>query len=486
MHRKNSSGKVVLIGVDGADWRLINPWMEDEHLKHINEIINDGTQGILTSTIPPFTLPSWTSIFTGVNPGKHGIVDNILRIGDELKPAFSSYRKEPSIWRLLSYSGLKSIVVNDPVTYPPEPINGIMVTGFLTPPNSDSYTHPSEIKDEIDKASGGYMQELQPDYDKLIALDRKKAYDDIQSFAQKTADAALYLIKKYEWQVFNVTFTSTDRLQHFYWNDEYLLRKHYAWLDSIIGKLLNQASSEDADVIVVSDHGFAPICKSVHINTILAKEGLVKIRNSRLENVMNKAGLNSENLTKLLQHLGLHHLVAKLIPNHIKQKFPSKHTKSISGRPIAKLCSAAGIFIDSAQCSNYEAIRSLIIRRLLSLKDEEKDVIAGVHKREEVLWGPYTSRAPDLFVIPNEGYYLSLSIKDEIFGEPIQSDSGIRRTGDHRMQGIFIAHGPNIKKRLKINSNIQTWDVTPTVLHLLGLPVPDYMDGSVLKEIIKK
>lgn len=483
MNRKNSSRKVVVIGVDGADWRLINPWIKDGHLKHLNEIINKGAQGILTSTIPPFTLPSWTSIFTGVNPGKHGIADNLIRVGDKIRPGLSTYRKAPLLWKLLGYSGMKSIVVNDPVTYPPEPINGIMVTGFLTPPDSDSYTYPPEIKDEVDKASGGYMPELPLDYDKLIAHDKKEAYDFVQRFAQKTADSALYLMRNHEWDVFDVTFTSTDRLQHFYWHDKDILREHYVWLDSIIGKLVDLASNDEAEIIVVSDHGFAPVHKSVHVNTILAEEGLIQIRSSKLRLAMNKVGLTSESLTNLLQHMKLLDITSKLMPQRLKQTLPSKNSKSISGRPIAKLSSAAGIFIERKLCDDYEAVRSLIIRSLSSLRDGDKNVMAGVHKPEEVLWGPLTSRAPDLLVIPNEGYYLSTAIKDSVLSEAIQPGSGIRRTGEHRMQGIFIAYGPSIKHTRDLN--LHTWDIAPTILHFLALPVPRYMDGTIAKSIFR-
>jgi len=485
MHQSKGTGKVVVIGVDGADWRIIDPWMEDGHLKHLNEIINGGARGTLISTIPPFTLPAWTSIFTGVNPGKHGIADNLIQIGDEIRPALSIHRKAPLLWKLVGNSGLESIVVNDPVTYPPEPVNGIMVTGFLTPPNSSNYVYPPEIKEEVDKASGGYMPELPLDYDKLIAHDRKEAYDTIQCFAQKTADLALYLMKNHEWDVFDATFTSTDRLQHFYWHDEHSLREHYIWLDSIIEKLVHLASDEQADIIIVSDHGFAPIRRSVHINTILANEGLIQIGRSKLRSLLFKLGLTSESLASLLRHKKLHEFVTELLPEHLRQAIPSKKSEFVLGQQRAKLSSAAGIFVKHDLCRDYEAVRNHIIRRLLSLRDHNKNVMAGVYKREEVLWGPFTSRAPDLFAVPNEGYYLSTHIRNEVFGVPLQSGSGIWRTGQHRMQGIFTAYGPNIKKQYTLNRHIQTWDIAPTILHLLGLPIPSFMDGNIIESILR-
>ena len=486
MHRIKNAGKIVVIGVDGADWRIIDPWIKDGYLKHLNEIISEGARGTLISTIPPFTLPAWTSIFTGVNPGKHGIADNLIRIGDEIRPALSIHRKVPLLWKSVGNFGLKSIVVNDPVTYPPERINGIMVTGFLTPSNSNSYVYPPEMKEEVDEASGGYMPELPFDYHKLIAHDRKEAYDTIQRFAQKTADLALHLMKNHEWDVFDVTFTSTDRLQHFYWHDEPSLRKHYIWLDSIIEKLANLASDEQADIVIVSDHGFAPIRRSVHINTILANEGLIPIRRSKLRDLLNRLGVNSKSLSSLLHHKKLQEFAIELLPERLRQAIPSKNSQFIFGQQIAKLFSAAGIFIEHDLCRNYEAVRNRIIHRLVSLKDDDKNVMAGVHKREDVLWGPFTSRAPDLFAVPNEGYYLSTHIKDEVLGVPLQSGSGIPRTGQHRMQGIFTAYGPNIKAGYTLNRNIQTWDIAPAILHLLGLPIPRFMDGDVIESIFRE
>ena len=471
--------------IDGVDWGLVNPWIEDGCLEYFSQIINDGVKGTLVSTVPPFTLPAWTSMFTGVNPGKHGITDNLIRLKNRLVPALSRWRGKPLIWSLIGRKGLKSIVVNDPVTYPPEPINGIMVTGFLTPPNSEVYTYPPEIKDEIDKASGGYIPELPPNYGKLIAHNRIEAYNYIQQFAQKTAYAALYLMKNYEWNIFNVTFTSTDRLQHFYFHEKHLLKKHYMWLDSIMGKIMDLASNENANIIVVSDHGFAPIHKSIHINTILAKEGLIKIKNNKLHRTMLKLNLNAENITRFLKRMHLHEIITKIIPENLKQTLPSKHSKPIA-KAVAKLYTGAGIFINKNLCHNYQTIRNLIIQKLLSIKDNNRRAIAKVYKREEVLWGPYITRAPDLFVIPKEGYYLSTAIKDKIFSKPIQPESGIQRTGDHRMKGIFIAYGPDIKEGIKLKKSIFTWDVAPLILHMLGLPIPNYMDGHIRKEIFKR
>ena len=328
------------------------------------------------------------------------------------------------------------------------------------------------------------MTEIPLDYDKIIAKDRLKAFELIKAFADGTAKLALHLMKNYRWNVFNVTFTSTDRLQHFYWADEAILKNHYIWLDSILCKLLNLATSENADVLIMSDHGFAPIYKSINVNTILAKEGFMHIRSSRFESILRSIGLHVEDITNLFEWLNMLPIASKLIPNSLKQSLPSRYTQKAE-KPIAKLETTAGIFIDKHACNDYEAVRNNIQRLLLALGGDKR-VFSGVYKREEVLWGPCVTRAPDIIVVPTEGYYVSTAISDNIFEEPVQPISGIRRMGDHSTQGIFAAYGPNIKKGYKLNLDLQTWDIAPTLLHMLGLPIPDYMDGRVSKEIFRE
>jgi predicted AlkP superfamily phosphohydrolase/phosphomutase len=351
-----------------------------------------------------------------------------------------------------------------------------MVSGFLTPPKSKSYTFPPKIRVEIDKAADGYIPELPFDYDKIVTRNKEEGFRYIQSFAEKTSNATFHLMDNHDWDILNVTFTSTDRLQHFYWHDKRLLKTHYHWLDSVIGSMLNRASSENADVILLSDHGFASIDKSVYPNTCLAKEGFIQAKNSKLDRLILGVGLNYENLMELLRQLHFRKTILR-ISRILGISVPSKDSISTSGNSIARLRTTSGLFMKQKTSRDYEDIRQRIIDSLISLKDGEKRVITGIYKPENILWGPYLSRAPDLIIIPENGYYLSTSIKEDIIGDPIQS-SGLLRTGDHRMQGIFSAYGPNIKNSRELEHNIQTWDIAPTILRMFDLPIRDYMDGQ--------
>src|SRR5574341_1564863 len=167
--------KVILLGIDGGTWRLIDRFIEEGVMPNFSYLLQKGARGTLISTVPALTLPAWTSIFTGVNPGKHGITDFLIRLNGKFELATSNYRQSESLWKIVGRSGLRSIVVNDPTTYPPEKIDGIMTTGLLTPPYSN-YANPPEIAQQINNLVGGYEPDLPPDYYELAATNKEKAY----------------------------------------------------------------------------------------------------------------------------------------------------------------------------------------------------------------------------------------------------------------------------------------------------------------------
>ena len=137
--------RVVVIGLDGGTLDLMQPWMDDNSLPTFNKIRKQGVYGYLRSTTPYYSAPAWVSIVTGCNPGKHGIYD-FFRTDCFAKKNLisSSYRKKPAIWNLLTNADRKSIVVNVPGTYPPEEINGVMITCLLTPSFESNFTYPKQ------------------------------------------------------------------------------------------------------------------------------------------------------------------------------------------------------------------------------------------------------------------------------------------------------------------------------------------------------
>ena len=141
------SQKTAVIGLDGGTFDLIKPWVEEGYLPTFKKLMNDGVWGELRSTMPPITAPAWSSFITGMNPGNHGLIDFIKRRPGtyEVGPVNASVRRGRSLWSLLSDSGKKVLTANVPVTFPPEPVNGTLITGLLTPSETSEFTYPPEL-----------------------------------------------------------------------------------------------------------------------------------------------------------------------------------------------------------------------------------------------------------------------------------------------------------------------------------------------------
>ena len=157
--------------------------------------------------------------------------------------------------------------------FPPEKVHGVMITGFSTPPQSRNFIYPASLRDEIEKISRGYETDLPLGFDQLIARNRGKGFQLITRFAKKIIKTTKYLYFNYDWQLFSVVITSTDRLQHFYFGDHQCIVSHYQLLDNFINVIISH--SDDANIIIVSDHGFGPLQKCFYINTWLKWQGVV-------------------------------------------------------------------------------------------------------------------------------------------------------------------------------------------------------------------
>jgi len=471
--------KTILIGIDGCDFRILNPLVEDGHLPTFSEIVKNGCYGTLMSTTPPNSLPAWTSIFTGVNPGKHGIIDFAIKENGRLSIATAKHRKVELIWSFLTQAGFRQIIVNEPISYPPEEVSGIMLTGFSTPPGSKNFVYPSKLKADVDKACGGYTPELEFGFDKIIAQDRGKGYELINSFAKKVYNAAVYLAKNYEWNFLSVIFTSTDRLQHFYFDDQSRIRSHYKIIDNMIKNVIGL--EPDANILVISDHGFGPLKKCFYINTWLKEQGITSEQKSVFTKLLSDVGLTYSKLVSILLRIKLYSFFAKVTPPSVKQKIPKVAGEDLvdyESSPVFLPTINGGLYL------NGYSILPKVIQLLKRCTINNEKPIQSIYSKNDVWWGPYVSRAPDIALIPNYGYEISPRFTASSLEIP--SKFGDIRTGTHRTEGIFIAHGPDIKEKFKLNTHVQTWDITPTLLHLLGLPIPSYMDGRVLKEIFKE
>jgi len=481
---KMSRTKLVLIGIDGCSFNILKPLVKDGCLPTFEEIMKEGCHSPLISTLPFNTLPAWTSIFTGVNPGKHGITDGIIRENGQYKFVNYKYRMVDSLWAILNRYGLNQIIVNEPVTYPPEKINGIMLTGFLTPPQSKNFAHPQSIMDEINKVCHNYEPDLPLGFEEVIAKDKNEGFRMISSFAEKIFQAAMYLAKNYDWDMLSITFTSTDRLQHFYFYDSKYIREHYQLLDKFINTIIS--IENEANVIIVSDHGFGPLNKFFFVNTWLKDQNLVVENKSILNALFPRLGLTYKKLVSTLTKMRLYKLVSKVTPMSIKRSIPLNTFDSVldfSKSLVFSLSSPnGGLFVNNTSFGKDQF--SSLIEKLSLLTVNGEKLVENLYLRKDVMWGPYTYRAADIFLIPKYGYEISHRLAPIHLSTPETFDD--IRTGTHRPQGVFIAYGTDISKGAKLKEPLFTWDIAPIILHMLNLSIPNYMDGHVKKEIFKK
>jgi len=479
--------KVLLVGIDGGTWNILKPLMADGRIKHFEEIVAEGVHGKLRSTIPYTTLPGWTSMFTGVNPGKHGLIDNMIYEGGRYVLANSSYRMVPTMWNLMSRKELKIILVNDPASYPPEPI-GIHITGLLTPFTSKNYVYPPTLRKEIDRIANGYIPDVQREYYEALGKDFESAFNMVEDYAEKIYRVSRYLLKNYEWDIGCVIFTSTDRLQHFFWHRKQYISRHYQNIDEYLKEFLNLISEEEANIIIASDHGFNGVHEFFYINSWLYRKGLlVPKKEAKVTKGFRSLGITRSAVIRMLRRSrSLYKIAKSLTPKSVKRLLPLTerlqvdHEKS-SIYAITNL----GLFINRSLIEGgYEELRTKLMDEVRKLKGSEGEpIVKAVYRREEIFFGPYIYRAPDIIIIPRTGYKIrsELYMDFRLHSSPYNPDYGISPTGEHAINGILMAYGSDIARGKNVDAVI--WDIAPTIMHMHGFPIPKYFDGKVVKEI---
>jgi len=505
----NKKARVFIIGLDGATFDLILPWIKEGKLPSLSHMMENGAYGELRSTIPILTPAAWSSFMTGKNPGKHGIVGFFTRENDSyvVKVINSTHRSAKEIWTILSEKGKKVGIVNVPLTYPPKSVNGFMVTGMMTPPKSDNFTYPPPLKEEVEKVVGsGTLDPL------LTSLEREEVFiNEVFDSTEKLAKISLLLTEKQEPDFFMVVFNGTDYIQHRFWkyidpkHPEYKAEKSvkyrkmflqlYQRIDEILGNFLKK-TDERTTVIVMSDHGSGPLHKYIHVNSWLMQTGLLKLRKrltTRLKCFLYRRGINPQKILNALFSIHLGNI-------RIKTDRTDKKLQSISNKlflsfsdvdwPKTKAYSIGSgiIYINlkgrepSGTVSpgqEYESLREQISARLYGLKDPETGefVIKKVYKKEEIYRGPHIDTLPDIVFIPKPGY--TTFEEHEFAAKSVITQTKII-SGTHRLNGILIMKGGGIKKSATLQ-DASIMDVAPTILYLLGLPIPTDMDGRVLE-----
>ena len=510
----NSPAKVIVVGLDGATFDLIKPWAAEGRLPVLSKIMQGGAHGTLGSTVPPMTAPAWTAFATGCNPGKHRLYDWIAREPDSYRfvPVTALDGKAPTIYSLLSGYGRKVVALNIPMTYPPIAVNGVMVSGMPTPSTDVTFTYPDRAYQEILDAVGDY----------ILYPDPGEAYSDsgIDNFLERlhrSADLRMqtfaYLREREDPDFAMLVFNGTDTVSHAMWKfmDEAhplhdpqkavkygnAIRDFYVHVDGLLGGLV-ESLDERTTLIVMSDHGFGPFHKFIHVNNWLIREGFMSLKGgtmSRLKRATFQAGFSPMNVYNTLMQLGFGRLKREVVRGQgtglLKTFFLSFDDVDWQQTAAYSLGNVGQIYLNVAgrepqgsvrPGAEYERVRTSIMERLRELRDPDtgEPVVEKIYRREELYKGDYVGQAPDIVFIPTRLEYFGFGEYEFGSHKIIEAmERGI--SGTHRMNGIFISYGAAIEPGVQVE-NASLTDLAPTIMHLMGLPVPDHMDGHILAE----
>lgn len=514
---KNENSKlpqrIVVIGLDGATFDLIRPWAEQGLLPNFQRIMNEGAWGPLRTVVPPLTGPAWISFMTGKNPGKHSIYDFVGRSSRSYTgtPINASHKAGDSLWKIISRAGKKVGVFMVPVTYPPEEVNGFMVTGMLTPAKATDYTYPPELASELKRA----IPNLTMDPEGLAhPLGREHLLlDGLDKLTNTMVDATRYLINRYSPDFFMVVFKETDVAIHWLWrfmdsshpwyvtNADERLRKGiftvYQRMDNAVSDLLDLAG-DDALVIIMSDHGAGPLDTYFHVNTWLIDQGFMKLKNDTrtlMKKMLYWLGITPIGLYKMMMTLRQGQQVAKTLKYRkntaislLKTLFLSFDNVDWSQTQAYSLGNYGQIYINLkgrepfgivSPGAEYEKIIKSIMDRLSSLRDSKtgKQISGRIYRREEIYHGPFLEEAPDLVFMPDDLRINGFGLYQ--FSSNTWLEHTFDRSGGHRMDGILMLYGPGVRQGTFL-SDAHITDLAPTILATMGIPVPNDMDGKVL------
>lgn len=496
----------LVIGLDGGEWDVIDPMIEAGRLPNLAQLKEDGVSGPLKSITPPVSPPAWNSIITGTNPGKHGIFD-FSTFDEEYnrRSINSSDRSAAPFWEVLNDQGIRTGLFKIPFVYPPDDVDGFIISGFPTPNTVDDFARPESLVDDV-----GPSKYLFEDWSLQETGDYEAFKQDLIEVAERQTEIFLELLQEHETDFSMTVYDGSDRVQHFYWKyfdeshprydpDSHLvgaIEEYYETVDRGIGRLIAEIG-DDCDVLILSDHGFGPLSHDIYIEEWMEKEGILSRRGE--ESV--KKSFNDVLATTLgtawglIQQVGLDSMVKSILPSSwyqfgSKLQDESRHnTVWEETQAFFTTLSGQALYINledkfsagSVSCEQYDEVVEEIQDSLLSMRHPEtgEELVKEVIRSDEEFNGWRADDGPDLIVRTAPHYTMKGGYSDSLVQPSTQNAHD--RSGDHRTDGILLASGPSFKTGSIEGASVL--DIAPTMLYLQKSPLPSVMDGSVLTDL---
>lgn len=507
--------RVLVIGIDGGTLDLVEPWAAEGDLPNLAALMEQGSTGRLASTLQPVTAPAWCTFMTGMNQGKHGLYDFVRRRQGsyEIEVTNATMMAAPTLFDVVSQQDLRVVSLNVPFTYPPHPVNGIMVSGAFAPVIDEKAVFPAEFCPKLQALTPGYSAMV--DYDPRAPEPLADYSERISHAIERRERLALHLLEQEQWSLFAIVFMATDWAQHAFWHFQEakdprygsVIRDVYRRVDTAIGRLA-KAVGEETLIVVLSDHGAGPLDYVVNLNRWLAEAGFLHYRKAR-------RGLWTQLRSDIVRAVASRYRrgVPLGMRDAIRGRLGGERFDILKGQVESALLSSVvdwertqvyalgaggNLYVNLAGREpqgivqpgrEYEQVRNRLRDDLLAFThpDRGQHLVKEVHRREDLYHGPCLEQAPDLIVewasyrFWGRGRYDSRGTS--VFEQRRTFDfSDLPLTGSHRRDGMLIVRGPGVQAGARI-TGAHLMDLAPTVLTYLGIRPPDQMDGRVLGKL---
>lgn len=458
--------RVAVIGLDCAAPRLVFEEWRDE-LPVLGQLMEEGCYGRLLSIHPPITVPAWACMMSGRDPGEFGIYGFRNRKDysyDGYTLANASAINQDLVWDLLGLAGKQVILLGVPPSYPPKPVNGIMVGCFLTPSTERPYTYPPEIRGEVERVAEGYVVDVEGfrTDDKAALLQR------IYTKTGKHFAVARHFLKTRSWDFFMMVEMGVDRIHHGFWKYmdpehpkyepgnpyEQAIRKYYRYVDREVGEILSLLP-EDTVVFVVSDHGARKMDGGLCFNEWLIRKGYLTLKGyPDRQTPIDKVEIDWSR-TKAWGDGGYY---GRLFLN-VKGREPQG---TIDPR-------------------DYEKVRCELIAEIEAIEDPSGRNIGSKAYRPEDLYRTCRGVPPDLIVYFGNLDWRSVGAVGLKSIYTFENDTG-PDDANHDWHGIFIRRSPSgmTQSRGELQG-LRLYDLAPTILSLYGIEPPPGVLGRVIR-----
>jgi len=521
-----SGARHLLIGLDGAGLDIVRSF-GPEALPNLHACMQRGACAALRSVLPPATLPNWTTLLTGDNPGQHGVFDFTTRSGYSVRFTAGSVRETPTFLARLDRLGLSCACLFFPGTYPPERLeHGVFISGWDSPVAFEAdrtFVWPRGLHDDITRRFGPQRFDDVDEFDADSEGFHARLPDALCARIARRTELAQWFLSNRDFDCFAIYFGESDTAAHHLWSlhdpasprhpegvspevQGGLLRVYQA-LDHAVGELLVAAGGAGVELTVVSDHGSGGASdKVVYLNRVLAELGFLRFRPRSFAQT-SLASAKDLALTRLPPKLRerLFRGFGAVLPGLVESRaryaaidmaktqvfsdelnyFPALHFNVRGREPRGVLAP-----------EDLPRVQRELSQALLEVRDpwNGQPIVARVAPREELFHGGYVSRAPDLLLELNlsDGYSYNLMPSA---GAPEESGSfrrlepheylgrkGRSLPGSHRARGLFIGCGPRVRPAGEVDAAMA--DVTATLIARMGRRGLHAWDGRVLEDVV--